>query len=98
MTSAAFGLLNVAAAGLRYRTVPRELLGRVSGVWRTSAYAASGAGALVGGAVASSAGLYAPFVMSAVLGVVATVLWLAAMRNDRHLHGGCNAGLRAPER
>jgi predicted MFS family arabinose efflux permease len=78
--SAAFGLLNVAAAGLRYRTVPRELLSRVSGVWRTSACAASGAGALVGGAVASREGIQAPFVMSATLGVVATVLWLTVMR------------------
>ena len=79
-TSAAFGVLNVAAAGLRFRSVPAELLGRVSAAWRTSAYAASGAGALVGGAAASVRGLSAPFVLSAVLGAIATVAWVAATR------------------
>jgi MFS family permease len=75
-TSAAFGMLNVAAAGLRYRTVPAELLGRVSAVWRTSAYGASAAGAVVGGAVASAAGLQAPFILSLMVGPAALALWL----------------------
>jgi MFS family permease len=75
-TSAAFGVLNVAAAGLRYRTVPGELLGRVSAVWRTGAYGASAAGAVMGGAVASGAGLQAPFLLSVVAGLTAISLWL----------------------
>lgn len=78
--SAAFGVLNVAAAGLRYRLVPAGLLGRVSAVWRTSAYVASGAGALAGGAPASAQGLAAPFALSPVLGVAATAAWCAAPR------------------
>jgi predicted MFS family arabinose efflux permease len=79
-TSAAFGVLNVAAAGLRYRVVPGDLLGRVSAAWRTSAYAAGGVGALVGGAAASAQGLAAPFVLSVVLGGIATCVWTAATR------------------
>jgi MFS family permease len=79
-TSAAFGVLNVAAAGLRYRVVPGDLRGRVSAAWRTSAYAAGAAGALVGGAAASAQGLAAPFVVSAVLGGIATCVWMAATR------------------
>jgi MFS family permease len=77
-TSAAFGVLNVAAAGLRYRMVPAELLGRVSAVWRTGAYGASAVGAIVGGAVASGAGLQAPFVLSLVVGIAATAMWWRA--------------------
>lgn len=80
VTSAAFGVLNVAAAGLRHRLVPVELIGRVSAVWRTSAYVASGAGGLAGGALASAQGLAAPFALSLVLGVAATAAWCAATR------------------
>ena len=78
VSSAAFGLLNVAAAGLRYRLVPGDLLGRVSAAWRTSAYAASAGGALAGGVIASAHGSSAPFVLSVATGAVATVLWLAS--------------------
>jgi MFS family permease len=79
-TSAAFGVLNVAAAGMRYRMVPHGLLGRVSAVWRTSAYGASAAGAIAGGAIASVAGLDAPFLLSLVVGAVAVTVWLATSR------------------
>jgi predicted MFS family arabinose efflux permease len=79
-TSAAFGVLNVAAAGLRYRMVPGELLGRVSAAWRTSAYVAAAAGALAGGAAAAARGLTAPFVLSVVLGGIATLTWLVSTR------------------
>jgi predicted MFS family arabinose efflux permease len=79
-TSAAFGVLNVAAAGLRYRMVPGELLGRVSAAWRTSGYVASAAGALAGGAAASAQGLTAPFGLSVVLGGIATMTWLITTR------------------
>lgn len=80
VSSAAFGVLNVAAAGLRYRLVPRDLLGRVSAAWRTSAYAASAVGALTGGLIASTQGLSAPFLFSVAVGAVATALWLASTR------------------
>ena len=80
VSSGAFGVLNVAAAGLRYRLVPGDLLGRVSAAWRTSAYAAGAAGALAGGVAASSYGLSAPFVLSVTVGLVATVVWLTSTR------------------
>lgn len=79
-TSAAFGVLNVAAAGLRYRMVPGELLGRVSAASQTSAYVASAAGALAGGAAAAARGLTAPFGLSVVLGGIATMTWLISTR------------------
>lgn len=85
VSSAAFGVLNVAAAGLRYRLVPRDLLGRVSAAWRTSAYAASAGGALAGGLIASTQGLSAPFVLSLAVGAVATALWLASTRTGTAL-------------
>ena len=80
ISSGAFGVLNVAAAGLRYRLVPGDLLGRVSAAWRTSAYAAGAGGALVGGLVASNFGLAAPFALSVAVGLVATVFWLPSTR------------------
>ena len=80
VSSAAFGVLDVAAAGLRYRLVPGALLGRVSAARRTSAYAASAVGALAGGLAASSHGTSAPFVLSVAVGAVATWWWLGASR------------------
>jgi predicted MFS family arabinose efflux permease len=79
-TSAAFGVLNVAAAGLRYRLVPRELLGRVAAASQTSASVAGAAGALAGGAAAAARGLTAPFALSVVLGGIATMIWLVSTR------------------
>lgn len=76
VSSGAFAVLNVAAAGLRYRLVPTNLLGRVSAMWRTSAYAAGAGGALAGGAVASAEGLSAPFVLTLAVGAVATGVWM----------------------
>ena len=80
VSSAAFGVLNVAAAGLRYRLVPADLLGRVSAAWRTTAYAAGAGGALAGGAVASARGAAAPFVLSLAVGALATGAWLVSAR------------------
>ncbi|RFU19881.1 MFS transporter [Geodermatophilus marinus] len=77
-TSAGFGLLNVAAAGLRQRVVPRGLLGRVTATWRTAVYGAAALGALGGGWLASGAGLEAPFLLAAALGVAATAAWWLA--------------------
>jgi predicted MFS family arabinose efflux permease len=65
---------------LRHRLVPGEVLGRVVAAWRTAVLGAGALGALAGGAVASSRGLEAPFVLSAVLGALAVALWWAATR------------------
>ncbi|TFV57765.1 MFS transporter [Geodermatophilus sp. DF01-2] len=74
-SSGAFGVLNVATASLRHRLVPDPLRGRVTAAWRTAVYGAGAVGALVGGALASGAGLEAPFVLSAVLGTAVAVAW-----------------------
>ncbi|TYP81257.1 MFS transporter [Blastococcus xanthinilyticus] len=74
-TSAAFGTFNVAALSLRHRLVPEQVLGRVVAAWRTAVLGAGALGALAGGTVASAYGLEAPFLLSAVLGAAAVVLW-----------------------
>ncbi|SDS77543.1 MFS transporter [Jiangella sp. DSM 45060] len=79
-TSGGFGVLNVAAVSVRQRLTPPGLLGRVTAAWRTVVFGAGAVGALGGGAVASWQGLQAPFVLSAVLGVVAVALWWSAGR------------------
>lgn len=75
VTSAAFGVFNVAAASLRHCLVPEQVLGRVVAAWRTGVLGAGALGALAGGAVASAQGLDAPFVLSAALGVLAVAVW-----------------------
>jgi MFS family permease len=79
-TSGGFGVLNVAASSVRQRLTPPGLLGRVTAAWRTVVFGAGAIGALGGGAVASWQGLQAPFVLSAVLGVVAVALWWLSAR------------------
>ncbi|MBB5789966.1 MFS transporter [Jiangella mangrovi] len=79
-TSGGFTVLNVAAVSVRQRLTPPGLLGRVTAAWRTVVFGAGAVGALGGGAVASWQGLQAPFVLSAVLGVVAVALWWLSTR------------------
>lgn len=79
-TSGGFTVLNVAASSVRQRLTPPGLLGRVTAAWRTVVFGAGAVGALGGGAVASWQGLQAPFVLSAVLGVVAVALWWLSAR------------------
>lgn len=84
-TSAAFGLFNVAALSLRHRLVPEQILGRVIAAWRTVVLGAGAIGAIAGGALASARGLDAPFVLSAVLGVLAVAAWWNATRGQPDL-------------
>ncbi|GAA2017482.1 MFS transporter [Pseudokineococcus marinus] len=85
VTSAAFGVFNVAAGSLRHRLTPGHVLGRVVAVWRTAVLGASGVGALAGGLVASRQGLQAPFVLSALLGLLAVAVWWHATRRTPDL-------------
>lgn len=75
VTSAGFGVLNVAAVSLRQRLTPEDLLGRVTAAWRTVVLGAGAVGTLCGGVIASWQGLYAPFALSAMLGLLAVLLW-----------------------
>ena len=80
VTSASFAVLNVVSSSLRHRLVPISLLGRTAASARTLTFGATALGALVGGAVASAAGLLAPFALTAVIGVAATATWLVSSR------------------
>lgn len=80
ITSASFAVQNVAAVSLRQRSVPGQLLGRVTAVGRTLTAVAAALGALLGGALASIGGDPAPFLFSGVVAVVATAAWVSASR------------------
>ncbi|HEX5996109.1 MAG TPA: MFS transporter [Jiangellales bacterium] len=91
ITSGSFAVLNVTAVSLRQCLVPSDLLGRVSAAGRTLSCGAATAGALGGGALASGAGLDAPFLFSGVVAVVATLAWWLA---SRPAAGAVDAGPR----
>lgn len=80
VTSASFAVLNVAAVSLRHRSIPADLLGRVTAANRTLVLGATAAGALIGGGLAGSAGVDAPFLFSGAVGVLATIAWRLASR------------------
>ncbi|GIJ23866.1 MFS transporter [Micromonospora lutea] len=90
-TSAAFAVLNVAALSVRQRLVPGGLLGRVVAASRMVTYSCTALGALAGGALAARAGIDAPFVLSGIIAVAATVAWWIASRPTT---GGDALGLR----
>ncbi len=75
VTSGSFAVLNVTAVSLRQRMVPAGLLGRVTGASRSLVYGASALGAVAGGWLAGSFGLGAPFVMSGLVALAATITW-----------------------
>jgi len=74
----ASGLWDVIAVSYRQAAVPDRLLGRIMAAYRFIAYGAFPIGALIGGAIASAAGLRAPFAFGAVLTIVLLpFLWSA---------------------
>lgn len=74
ITSAGFGVFDVAVASLRQRLSPQRLLGRVVAAYRTALHGAGALGTLAGGGIAAAYGLGAPLIMSAVMGIIACVL------------------------
>jgi MFS family permease len=76
-SSAAFGTFNVTAVGLRQMRVPPKLLGRVNGAYLTVAGGAEAVGALLGGALASVAGIRAPMLAGVVplLALAVALAW-----------------------
>jgi MFS family permease len=74
ITSAGFGVFDVAVASLRQRLSPQRLLGRVVAAYRTALHGAGALGTLAGGGIAAAYGLGAPLIMSAVIGIIACVL------------------------
>jgi MFS family permease len=79
----AFGTLagtlwNVVTISLRQRLIPRRLLGRVNSAYRMIGMGSMPIGALLGGAIASTWGLRAPYLVAGAL--LAAALLLAAAR------------------
>jgi MFS family permease len=68
--SVALAMWNVVSYSTRQRVVPDELLGRVSGAGRMASYGGLPLGALVGGFLAHSYGLVAPWIVGGVLNAV----------------------------
>jgi MFS family permease len=71
---------SIIAMSLRQRLVPSHLYGRVNSLFRFFAYGAMPVGALLGGLLASVAGLRAPYVASAVLMFGALLLVIFELR------------------
>lgn len=66
---------NVVTVTVRQRVIPPALLGRVNSVYRLVAWAGIPFGAVLGGAIASQAGLRAPFFIEGIaIGVLSGVL------------------------
>jgi MFS family permease len=65
---------NVASVSFRQRIVPLAVMARVGTIFRIIAMGCLAVGAGMGGVVASMAGLASPFVLAALLGLLATVV------------------------
>ncbi|WP_132881377.1 MFS transporter [Tamaricihabitans halophyticus] len=81
-SSGAFALFNITAVTMRQRQVPTAMHGRVSGLCLTVSRSAEVLGALIGGALASSAGIRAPTLFGAIP-IAAVVVFLAWQYRSR---------------
>ncbi len=75
-SSGSFAVFNVTAVGMRQRRVPARLLGRVNSAYLAVGGGAEALGALLGGTLASSAGIRAPMLVGVIplLGIAAVLL------------------------
>ena len=78
ITGAVFG---VVGASLRQAIVPDSLMGRVVSAFRVLGYGAVPVGAILGGVVARTLGLRAPFLLGATVLVVAALTALPAVNH-----------------
>ncbi|MFI0976586.1 MFS transporter [Streptomyces sp. NPDC021093] len=81
--AAAFGLTMVLGPSIRQAVVPDALMGRVSAAARLMAVAPTPLGALLGGYLATVAGLHAPYLIGAALLAVATLVTAPMTTNRR---------------
>jgi hypothetical protein len=70
---------NVLTVSLRQFVIPGSLLGRVNSVYRLVAYGTMPAGALLGGTIASRAGLTTPFLVAGILILATTPIVIATV-------------------
>ncbi|GAA2600770.1 MFS transporter [Dactylosporangium fulvum] len=80
VTSFGASLWNVAVGSLRQRTVPVELLGRVSSAGLLVAWGVQPVGAVLGGLVAGWFGLAAPWLVAGAIRLVAATVALPTLR------------------
>ena len=73
---------NVVTISLRQRLVPRELLGRVTAVYRMVAFAAAPVGAVAAGWLAHRTDLRTPYVVLGLLQLVATIAFAPVLRRQ----------------
>lgn len=80
----AITMWNVVTVSLRQRIVPARLLGRVNSAYRMLGWGLMPLGALTGGFVAHAAGLRAPYVIGALVSMLALAATLPALlKHDR---------------
>jgi MFS family permease len=65
---------NVVTVSLRQRVIPTELFGRVNSVYRFIGTGSIGIGALIGGQIAYSTNLRMPFLVAAIIGLLALAI------------------------
>lgn len=82
ITAASIATRNVVAQSLRQAIPPARMLGRVITGVRVVGLGAAPIGALVGGAVARTFGLRAPFVLAALTVTAAALVLAATMHRD----------------
>ena len=84
VSSGAFALFNITAVTMRQRQVPAGMLGRVGGMYLTVSRSAEVLGAILGGALASSAGIRAPMLFGAIPTAVVMIFlaWQHRSRRD----------------
>ena len=73
---------NVVTISLRQRLVPRDLLGRVTAVYRMIAFAAAPLGAVLAGWLAHQTTLRTPYVVLGLLQLVATIAFAPVIRRQ----------------
>lgn len=81
-SSAALALFNATAVGVRQRIVPRRLIGRVSSAYLAVGGTSEALGAVLGGILASSAGIRAPMLVGAAPLVLFAFVLLIALRKS----------------
>ncbi|HET9520211.1 MAG TPA: MFS transporter [Candidatus Limnocylindrales bacterium] len=75
---------NVLTMSLRQQLIPEAMFGRVQGAWRTAVWGAMPLGAALGGVVAGTFGLAAPFTLAGLGHIVVLVLgWRLLARAGR---------------
>jgi MFS family permease len=81
MVSLAGTVWNVVTVSYRQRTIPAELFGRVNSAYRFIGTGSTALGAVIGGQVAHSFGLRAPFFLGSAVTAAALVLGLGVLRD-----------------